>query len=176
MIQEDAESLRNEKGREEICVCSLHLLWEIRTRFLSMQGLPGPSSLLRADLFVLASGPTIPGPLPPTVPLTVGNKGRSSDGVGESLYVCHFSRLACLLPRWLSQKESACQAGDSGDAGSISGSGRSPGEGNGNLLQYSCLRNPWAEEAGGLPSRGSQTVRHDLATKQHAHFQLLLIF
>ena len=29
-----------------------------------------------------------------------------------------------------------------GDLGSIPGSGRSPGEGNGNLLQYSCLENP----------------------------------
>ena len=29
-----------------------------------------------------------------------------------------------------------------GDAGSIPGSGRSPGEGNGNPLQYSCLENP----------------------------------
>ena len=36
-------------------------------------------------------------------------------------------------------KESACNAGD---AGSIHGSGRSLGEGNGNLLQYSCLENP----------------------------------
>ena len=36
-------------------------------------------------------------------------------------------------------KESACSAGDSG---SILGSGRSPGEGNGNPLQYSCLENP----------------------------------
>ena len=36
-------------------------------------------------------------------------------------------------------KESACS---SGDLGSISGSGRSPGEGNGNPLQYSCLENP----------------------------------
>ena len=36
-------------------------------------------------------------------------------------------------------KESACNAGD---PGSIPGSGRSPGEGNGNPLQYSCLGNP----------------------------------
>ena len=36
-------------------------------------------------------------------------------------------------------KESACNAGDSG---SIPGLGRSPGEGNGNPLQYSCLENP----------------------------------
>ena len=40
------------------------------------------------------------------------------------------------LPRWLSDKESACNAGDT-DA--IPGSGRAPGEGNGNPLQYSCL-------------------------------------
>ena len=33
-------------------------------------------------------------------------------------------------------------AGDTKDAGSIPGSGRSPGEGNGNPLQYSCLENP----------------------------------
>ena len=31
---------------------------------------------------------------------------------------------------------------NAGDMGSIPGSGRSPGEGNGNQLQYSCLRNP----------------------------------
>ena len=36
-------------------------------------------------------------------------------------------------------KESACNAGD---PGSIPGSGRSPGEENGNPLQYSCLGNP----------------------------------
>ena len=36
-------------------------------------------------------------------------------------------------------KASACNVGD---PGSIPGSGRSPGEGNGNPLQYSCLENP----------------------------------
>ena len=36
-------------------------------------------------------------------------------------------------------KESACNAGD---PGSIPGSGRPPGKGNGNPLQYSCLENP----------------------------------
>ena len=34
-----------------------------------------------------------------------------------------------------------------GDAGSIPGSGRSPGEGNGNPLQYSCLGNPMERRA-----------------------------
>ena len=42
----------------------------------------------------------------------------------------------------LSGKESACNAGDTGDVGSIPGLGRSPREGNGNPLQYSCLENP----------------------------------
>ena len=43
------------------------------------------------------------------------------------------------LSRWLSGKESACQAGDTG---SIPGSGRCAGEGNGNPLQYICWENP----------------------------------
>ena len=34
--------------------------------------------------------------------------------------------------------------------GSIPGSGKSPGEGNGNTFQYSCPENPWTEEPGGL--------------------------
>ena len=46
------------------------------------------------------------------------------------------------LPRWLSGKESAYQGGDTRDAGLIPGSGRSPVEGNGNPLQYSCQENP----------------------------------
>ena len=46
------------------------------------------------------------------------------------------------LPWWLSIKESACSAGDVGDLSLIPGSGRSPGEGNGNPLQYFCLGNP----------------------------------
>ena len=40
------------------------------------------------------------------------------------------------------KKESACNAGDTGDAISLPGSGRLPTEGNGNALQYSCLGNP----------------------------------
>jgi len=38
-------------------------------------------------------------------------------------------------------KNPPANAGDTGDAGSIPGSGRSPGEGNGNPRQYSCLGN-----------------------------------
>ena len=42
------------------------------------------------------------------------------------------------FPGGLDNKDSAC---NSGDLGSIPGLGRSPGEGNGNPLQYSCLEN-----------------------------------
>ena len=45
------------------------------------------------------------------------------------------------LPRWLSGKESAANARDTGDVGLILGLGRSPGEGNGNPHQHSCLGN-----------------------------------
>ena len=44
-----------------------------------------------------------------------------------------------MVPGGSDGKASACNVGD---PGSISGSGRSPGEGNGNPLQHSCLENP----------------------------------
>ena len=43
---------------------------------------------------------------------------------------------------WLSDKESTSDAGDTGDAGLIPRSRRSPGGGSGNPLQDSCLGNP----------------------------------
>ena len=48
-------------------------------------------------------------------------------------------------------KVSACKA----DLGLIPGLGRSPGEGNGNSLQFFAWRIPWTEEPGGLQSMGS---------------------
>ena len=56
-------------------------------------------------------------------------------------------------------KSLPANAGDTGDASSISGSGRSPGGGNGNPLQYSCLEKPmdggawWATVNGVAKSR-----------------------
>ena len=58
-------------------------------------------------------------------------------------------------------KESACNVGD---LSSTPGSGRSPREGNGKLLQYSCLGNPMDGKAWGLQYMGSQRVGHDLVT------------
>ena len=44
-------------------------------------------------------------------------------------------------------KNLPANAGDIGDAGSVPGSGRSPGEGHGNPLQYSCLENPHGQRS-----------------------------
>ena len=52
-------------------------------------------------------------------------------------------------------------AGDAGDLGLIPSSGRSPGEGNGSPLQYSCLRNPMDKGAWWAAVMVSQRVGHD---------------
>ena len=66
------------------------------------------------------------------------------------------------LPWWLSGKESASQAGD---MGSIPGLGRSPGEGHGNPLEYSCLGNLMDRGAWWAVVPGVAKV-WDLVTKQ----------
>ena len=84
------------------------------------------------------------------------------------------------LPGGSDGKESA---GNAGDPGSIPGSGRSPGEGNCNPLQYSCLENPMNRGTCGLQSMGFQRVRHDCVTslalsRKHTcflHFNVLLV-
>ena len=65
------------------------------------------------------------------------------------------------LPQWLSSKESTF---NEGDAGLIPGSGRSPEEGNGNPLQYSCLGNPmdrgvWQVTVHGVAKESDTTLR-----------------
>ena len=65
-----------------------------------------------------------------------------------------------IFPGVLVVKNPPANAGDLRDIGSIPGSGRSLGGGNGNLLQYSCLENS-IEEPGGLQSMGLQRIRHD---------------
>ena len=66
-------------------------------------------------------------------------------------------------------KNPPANAGNIRDLGSIPGSGRSPGGGNGNPLQYSSWRIPWPEEPGGLWSVGSQRIRHNRSDLTHTH-------
>ena len=58
-------------------------------------------------------------------------------------------------------KNLPANAGDARDTGSIPGSGGSPGVGNGNSLQYSCLENSLDRGARWVQSMGLQRVRHD---------------
>ena len=58
-------------------------------------------------------------------------------------------------------KNLPASAGDAGDMSLTPGSGRSPGVGNGNPLQYPCWEIPWTEDPGGLQSMGSQRVKHN---------------
>ena len=58
-------------------------------------------------------------------------------------------------------KNPLANAGDKRDTGSVPGSGRSPGEGHGNPLQYSCLENPMDRRAWRATVHGSQRVRHN---------------
>ena len=67
-----------------------------------------------------------------------------------------------IFPGGSDGKASACNAGD---PGSIPGLGRSPGEGNGNPLQYSAREIPQTEENGRRRYIGLQRVGHDLETK-----------
>ena len=61
-------------------------------------------------------------------------------------------------------KETVCSAGD---LGSIPGLGRSPGKGNGNPLQYSCLENPMDRGAWQATVHGVARVRHNFEQLNH---------
>ena len=68
-------------------------------------------------------------------------------------------------------KEFTCNAGDTGDVGSILGSGRSLGGGHGNPLQYSCLENPMDRGAWGAAKIAKSWTRLE---QWHPFLQRLL--
>ena len=80
------------------------------------------------------------------------------------------------FPNASSRKESTCHLADTGDLGSIPGWGRSPGEGNGSPLQYSCLENPmdggaWRD----TQSTGLQRLGHDCPWLYHHSLYTILL-
>ena len=78
------------------------------------------------------------------------------------------------LLKWLSgQRNPPAKAGDAGTLGSIPGLGRSPGGGNGNPLQYSCLENSMDRGAWRATAHGVKKTRDDRETK-HPCVRLLL--
>ena len=71
------------------------------------------------------------------------------------------------IPSFPGGSEVKASAPNEGDLVSIPRLGRSPGEGNGNPLQYSCLENPTDRQAGRLQSMG----RKESDTTERFHFQ-----
>ena len=65
-------------------------------------------------------------------------------------------------------KNPPAKAGDTGDTGSIPGSGRCPGGGHGNPLQYSCLENPMDRESWWATVRGAEQIGHEGSDSMHA--------
>ena len=105
----------------------------------------------------------------PSFPLTVAQVSLKPSCTSlaqraASLLWCVVASLAGHLPYGSDGKEAACSEGD---AGSVPGSERSPGEGNGYSPQYSCLENAMDREAGGLQSTLSQRLRHAWLTNTH---------
>ena len=72
------------------------------------------------------------------------------------------------FPKWLSWERITCNAGDTGDAGSLYGWGRSSGGGHGNPLQYSGQENPMDKEACGATVHSVAESDTTEAT-DHAH-------
>ena len=82
-------------------------------------------------------------------------------GQNGYIYVCPLYTCNRASPEAQLVKNLPASAGGVRDEGSIPGLGRSPGEENGNLLQYSYLESSMdLEEPGGLQSMGLQRVRH----------------
>ena len=108
--------------------------------------------------------------LKPTSPAWTG-RFFTTEPPGKRGLIYLIDAIQCLLHSSVG-KESAYNAGD---PGSIPGSGRSPGEGNGNPLQYSCLENPKDEGAWRATVHGVARVGLDLATSHHTVSFLTLL-
>ena len=97
----------------------------------------------------------------------VGNLSEIFFSMKKTLTLFTLKNLcAACFPGGSEVKASACNVGD---LGSIPGSGRSPGEGNGNPLQYSCLENGWRSLVGYSP-----WGRKKLDTTQRLNFFFVL--
>ena len=99
--------------------------------------------------------PTLSNPMDCSLP------GSSIHGIFQAR-VLEWGAIATVCKFVVQLVESACNAGD---LDSIPGLEKSPGEGNGNPLQYSCLKNPMDPETWRATVHVVIRVEHDLATK-----------
>ena len=141
--------------------------WEIRVRSL------GWEDLLEKDMATHSSilawripGTGEPGGLPSMASHRVGHDW--SDLASAAASAGEWSKSKGFFPGGSDCKESSCNAGD---LGSIPGLGRSPGEGNGNPLRYSCLENPHEQRSltGYSPWGGKELdITEQLCIAQHS--------
>ena len=115
----------------------------------------------------------------PRCPLLVA-KVRGPPGLGQRAFSDHLFPVTIWVlvmstgwgfPGGLVGQEPTCSAGETGDVGLIPGWGRSPGEGHGNPLQYSCLDNPMGRGAWWATVHGvtSQTQLKQRSTHTCGH-------
>ena len=88
-----------------------------------------------------------------------------SSGIKRNKYLA--LNMCVGIPGGAVVKNPVANAGDTGDAGSIPGSGRSPGIENGNPLQYSCLGNPM--DRGTWQATVHGVTESDMTEHMHAH-------
>ena len=91
----------------------------------------------------------------------INRRGKPLPGAEESRHFLHYCFYMVISRGFPGGSDSKASAWNAGDPGLIPGLGRSPGEGNGNPLQHSCLENPMDEGA------WSQRVGYDWATSYY---------
>ena len=112
----------------------------------------------------------------PSSPSPIESKRLFYTSVKHKIFKVRFIKICFMfyrLPWWLSGKESAHSMGD---LGSIPGLGRSPGKGNGNPLQYSCLGNSMDRGTWRVTAHELQRVQHDWATNIMLYNSLSLLY
>ena len=105
-------------------------------------------------------------PVTPGSPLTNTGGNKLSRKPAALVFHCCVTKYHKIIVGGSDSKESAYNVGD---PGSIPGSGRSPGEGNGNPLQYSCLENSMDREAQWTTVHGVTKSQTQLSN-EHFHF------
>ena len=98
--------------------------------------------------------------------MSISIQAGTITSVNHTDYIQRASQLALVV------KNLPANAGDVRNSGSIPGPGRSPGEGNGNPLQYSCLENPmdrgaWQATVHGVTMSQTYIISHYREIKSH---------
>ena len=130
-LRKDRHTILPKSFLEYLLLLSVYLEEDAEDRLQGLQNLPWFSLHVLFVENIRKKGQTLPAPSP-----TAHIEGRSWDGGEENEY------MNAKNGSWTSIQEIGITARNAGDPGSIPDSGRSPGEGNGDSLQHSCLENP----------------------------------